>query len=82
MVTKLIKCLNIGISLHCVQIVFTYVVYLSRSVCADVRPILRTVFRELDYLPPLISEEPAPETSGPGGDQALPTARWVRHIFF
>lgn len=30
-----------------------------RSLCADVRPIIRAVFRELDYLPPLTTEVPS-----------------------
>ncbi|KAG6449224.1 hypothetical protein O3G_MSEX005921 [Manduca sexta] len=29
----------------------------KQGVCADVRPVLREVFRELDYLPPLATEE-------------------------
>nr|XP_049694314.1 uncharacterized protein LOC110379716 [Helicoverpa armigera] len=32
----------------------------KESLCADVRPLLRAVFRELDYLPPLTTELPVP----------------------
>ncbi|XP_075977863.1 uncharacterized protein LOC142977675 [Anticarsia gemmatalis] len=49
------------------------------AVCTDVRPVLRTVFRELDYLPPLTIDGSSEETKTAGdGDHTAPSAEpWI-----
>lgn len=56
------------------------------AVCADVRPVLREVFRELDILPPLAASQlPTFRNVGEDGDNTLPKMDpWViyKSLFF
>ncbi|XP_037294362.1 uncharacterized protein LOC115442940 [Manduca sexta] len=50
----------------------------KQGVCADVRPVLREVFRELDYLPPLATEERDKLHVAGDADISLPSVdHWV-----